>query len=1304
MAGSISVGSVTVTVVPTTKGIERSLRDQLTPAASKVGDEAGKTIGEKIKKPVSESVGAGVTEGGQKAKAPATDQGSKVGGAFADAFKARLTAAMDKLPKVDLGADSTDADRKIADLRARMAELSGKRIGVDIDAGTALAEMADIRSQLRELSRGSDVDVRVDAVRALAELDAVKSEVDRLDGKEARPSVSVDTGAALAAIRTIGIALAGLSAGPALAVGVLGGAALGAGGAAAALGVGAAAAASAPGISAVKNAYAAQQQAATAAAQATANTAASNATAASTAKQAATAALALAGAQQQLAATQRQVVYDRKQALGQVITAQQQVTSADQQLGSAELQVAQAQRASLTAQKDLTAARKQAAQGLEDLNNQVKDAALSQRADQLALAQATTQLQIVQTNPHATQAQREQAQLAYDQAVQQLAEQGIAYQRLQDQAAAANKAGVEGSKTVVAAQLQVTQAAQQEAAARQQQANAQQQQGNAQRQLADARANVTRVELNSADQIASAQRALASAQLQSATTASSSGSAVATAAAKAKAAYDALTPSEKAVYNATLGLHTAFTRWGQSLEPTLAPLAVTGMGAMQKLLPQLTPLVTGTAGAMRTLETRAVAALGSPVWRGFIADIGRSAGPALLGFGTAAGHLIDGARGIIQAVLPYAPRVIGFLDQATGKFATWGSGLGSSSGFHQFIAYAIANGPLVVKTLEDFAKAAGAVAKDLAALGPGALSINGEIFRLAGGLVQSNPGLVQWGVGLALVAKGGGPVLSTAKSLIGGDADGLRGVIKAFKSGGDEGSKFGGVLLKAKGWLGTAASSASDAAKGGWSSFTGLLSSGAGKASDLGTKVLGAAKSAGSAVGSGLSAAADVIGKGAGAAAEAAVSVGRAGAAWFITGVKAAGSGVAIAASTVATVAASAATKAWTVVQAAFNLVMDANPFVLVGIAIAALVAGIIIAYKNSATFRDVVHDAWHVIGDVVQGTWRDVIKPVFDFFASGVKAIPGAVEDAVHGMDVAWNKVKGVFAAPVNFVISTVYDDGIAGVWNAVVSHIGLSSIKLPIIAPLKFAAGGTLPPVPAGPAVVRQPRAIVGEGDPRYPEYVIPTDPRYRTRAKTLHAAAGVQLLASGGIVGDVETGLLSSATFVAKLITDPAAAWRQAVSGVLGLTGQIGGGDWGGLLGGIPSVMIDKLAGYIAVFAQDISTVGRALLGDIHGAGDIATALGSINIPGITTTTPSPGHGALPYDTGGRLPTGLTLAYNGTGRPEKVLTDSQWSSLAAAARGSDGGAASRTTHVAVYPPAASAEAVAAETVRRLQFAGIS
>ena len=80
--------------------------------------------------------------------------------------------------------------------------------------------------------------------------------------------------------------------------------------------------------------------------------------------------------------------------------------------------------------------------------------------------------------------------------------------------------------------------------------------------------------------------------------------------------------------------------------------------------------------------------------------------------------------------------------------------------------------------------------------------------------------------------------------------------------------------------------------------------------------------------------------------------------------------------------AASLVTRTWTVVQGAFNLVMDANPIVLVILAVVALTAAIILAYTHSKTFRDVIDD----MGKVVAAAFRDIYdagKAVFDWMAN---------------------------------------------------------------------------------------------------------------------------------------------------------------------------------------------------------------------------------------------------------------------------------------------------------------------------------
>lgn len=80
------------------------------------------------------------------------------------------------------------------------------------------------------------------------------------------------------------------------------------------------------------------------------------------------------------------------------------------------------------------------------------------------------------------------------------------------------------------------------------------------------------------------------------------------------------------------------------------------------------------------------------------------------------------------------------------------------------------------------------------------------------------------------------------------------------------------------------------------------------------------------------------------------------------------------------------ATVTWTVVtkvaaaaQWALNVALSANPIGLVVLALGALVAGVIVAYKNSETFRNIVQGAWRGIQVAVSFAWNNVIKPAVE-------------------------------------------------------------------------------------------------------------------------------------------------------------------------------------------------------------------------------------------------------------------------------------------------------------------------------------
>lgn len=83
---------------------------------------------------------------------------------------------------------------------------------------------------------------------------------------------------------------------------------------------------------------------------------------------------------------------------------------------------------------------------------------------------------------------------------------------------------------------------------------------------------------------------------------------------------------------------------------------------------------------------------------------------------------------------------------------------------------------------------------------------------------------------------------------------------------------------------------------------------------------------------------------------------------------------------TVVTKAAAVASKLFAAGQWLVNAALSANPIGIVVIAIAALVAGIIIAYKKSETFRNIVKGAFEAISAAAKFMWNNVVAPVIRF------------------------------------------------------------------------------------------------------------------------------------------------------------------------------------------------------------------------------------------------------------------------------------------------------------------------------------
>ncbi|MGY4902574.1 phage tail tape measure protein [Streptomyces sp. 900116325] len=74
--------------------------------------------------------------------------------------------------------------------------------------------------------------------------------------------------------------------------------------------------------------------------------------------------------------------------------------------------------------------------------------------------------------------------------------------------------------------------------------------------------------------------------------------------------------------------------------------------------------------------------------------------------------------------------------------------------------------------------------------------------------------------------------------------------------------------------------------------------------------------------------------------------------------------------------------------QAAWNAVMSLNPIGLIVIALIALGAALVVAYKKSDTFRAIVQGAWAAIQTAALWAWNNVLKPVLMGIWTGLQTV----------------------------------------------------------------------------------------------------------------------------------------------------------------------------------------------------------------------------------------------------------------------------------------------------------------------------
>jgi hypothetical protein len=667
--------------------VSASLRDlpkanvsiDTTAASAKVA-KLRSEIGRPVDMPVSTD-GRGIGPGG--ARRAAEDWG----GEFERVLRTRLLAAQRALPPLRIGVAASEAEQQIRDLSARITALSGKRVGVDITAGQALADIRRLNTELSILASTSpDVKVRVEAARASAELATVRTEVDRLDRTTANVRVNVDGASAVGSLTAVksaasgsvgsisGMVSAGIMLGPAIVP-----AAAAAAGAITGITMAAAAGGGAIGVLAVGlvrtvAAIKAMSAAEDAAQQTTDTLAKRNLSLAGSSDQVRTAKASLANTVASAAESQRR---------------------AGVQVATAERSVAQAQREALAVQQTLTAAREDARRNLEDLGERLTELGLQQ--EQAALDQADAEAAAKKKPTD------KQADLTYRVAQQRVRELASQQKRLSAERDDAQAKGIEGSTYVAEAKDKILQA---EERVRQ-----------AEEQASEARLQQAATARQSAASIASAQQGVVTANRQVESSAITAGEAGSAAMLKLEQTMQAMSPAARQFSTWIYGLKPELLELVDVAETALLPGLQAALTTALPYADDLKVAIRNIGSTTATLAGDVVDTMQAPVWRDFFGFLSDTATPTLQLVTRATLNVASGVAGIATATRPAGEAFNTGILGMTASFANFGATLGSNQQFQQFLDYAMDRGPKVIYTIGQVAETGIRLARALAPIG-----------------------------------------------------------------------------------------------------------------------------------------------------------------------------------------------------------------------------------------------------------------------------------------------------------------------------------------------------------------------------------------------------------------------------------------------------------------------------------------------------------------------------------------------------------------------------------------------------------
>ncbi|UYP17709.1 hypothetical protein OED52_13615 [Rhodococcus sp. Z13] len=108
--------------------------------------------------------------------------------------------------------------------------------------------------------------------------------------------------------------------------------------------------------------------------------------------------------------------------------------------------------------------------------------------------------------------------------------------------------------------------------------------------------------------------------------------------------------------------------------------------------------------------------------------------------------------------------------------------------------------------------------------------------------------------------------------------------------------------------------------------------------------------------------------------------------------------------------------------------------------------------------WNNVITPVWNGIGDAIRWVIDNVIKPAWDGMKSALQSVGDFFGTVVDGIKNVWDGLRNILAKPINFMIGTVYNNGIRNAWNKIREFIPnlVEAPELPLIP--EYRKGGRI------------------------------------------------------------------------------------------------------------------------------------------------------------------------------------------------------------------------------------------------------